>query len=155
MLDHWLDFHRATLLVKCAGLDDEQRKRQPVATSLMSLHGLVRHMADVERNWFRRAFAVRQDVAPRFWRQDVEHADWAPLDGAVWGDDLVVWQSECDESRRIAAAHGLDDPGVGWRGGSRAQFSLRWIHNHMIEEYARHNGRADLLCELVDGTVGV
>ena len=64
MLEGWLDYHRALLLDKCAGLDNEQRKRRPVATSLMSLHGLVRHLADVERNWFRRVLR-RQPEAPR------------------------------------------------------------------------------------------
>ena len=57
MLERWLEFHRITLLLKCEGLDDEGRKARPVVTSKLSLHGLVRHMADVERSWFRRRFA--------------------------------------------------------------------------------------------------
>jgi Protein of unknown function (DUF664) len=81
-------------------------------------------------------------------------ADWAPLDGADWAADLAVWQAECEQSRLTAAAHDLNDTGVAVRGGERAEFSLRWIYNHMIEEYARHNGHADLIRELVDGTVG-
>jgi uncharacterized damage-inducible protein DinB len=153
MLEGWLEFHRATLLLKCDGLDDEQRKRRPVATSLMSLHGLVRHMAEVERNWFQRAFA-RPRIPAIFGADAAGDADWVPLDDADWAADLAVWQAECAQSRRTAAAHGLDDVGVGMRGGQRAEFSLRWIYHHMIEEYARHNGHADLIRELADGAAG-
>jgi hypothetical protein len=74
-----------------------------------------------------------------------------PLDGADWDDDLASWQAECDDSRRAAASHSLDDTGV-TRNGQPC--SLRWIYVHMIEEYARHNGHADLIRELVDGSVG-
>ena len=79
MLEGWLDYHRAMLLAKCAGLDDEQRKRRPVATSLMSLHGLVRHLADVERNWFRRVLRRQPDLPALFLAQAAPDADWAPL----------------------------------------------------------------------------
>ena len=85
MLEAWLEFHRITLVMKCEGLSEAERKARPVATSQLSLHGIVRHVAEVERG------------------------------------------SPC---------------------------SLRWIYNHMIEEYARHNGHADLIRELVDGAVG-
>jgi uncharacterized damage-inducible protein DinB len=148
-LEGWLEFHRATLLSKCEGLDDDQVKYRPVATSLMSLHGLVRHLADVERNWFWRAFD-RPDAPPIYLNDEAADADWAPLDDADWRADLAVWRRECEQSRRTAAAHGLDDLGVCRRGGQQAEFSLRWIYNHMIEEYARHNGHADLIRELVD-----
>jgi uncharacterized damage-inducible protein DinB len=141
------------LLLRCEGLDDEQRKRRPVPTSLMSLHGMVRHMADVERNWFRRALD-QPDLPAIFWTDTAKDADWAPLDRADWTADLAVWRAECEHSERTAAAHGLDDIGVAVRGGQRAEFSLRWIYNHMIEEYARHNGHADLIRELIDGKVG-
>ncbi len=152
-LESWLEFHRATLLLTCDGLSDEQRKRRPVATSLMSLHGMVRHLADVERNWFQRAFD-RADLPAIFGSENAEDADWAPLDNADWERDLATWQAACGQSRRTAARHGLDEIGVGVRGGQRAEFSLRWIYNHMIEEYARHNGHADLIRELVDPPAG-
>jgi hypothetical protein len=74
-----------------------------------------------------------------------------PLDGADWADDLAAWQAECAQSRLTAARHGLDDSGAGVRGGLLVTCSLRWIYNHMIEEYARHNGHADLIRELVAG----
>ncbi|HEX3955171.1 MAG TPA: DinB family protein [Trebonia sp.] len=149
ILAGWLEFHRATLLLKCEGLDDEQRKRRPVRTSLMSLHGMVRHMANVERNWFRRA--LDQPDAPAIWADKGKDTDWAPLDSANWAADLAVWQAECEHSRLTAGAHDLNDTGVAMRGGERAEFSLRWIYSHMIEEYARHNGHADLVRELVNG----
>jgi uncharacterized damage-inducible protein DinB len=150
MLQGWLEFHRTTLLFKCEGLDDGQRKARPVSTSLLSLHGLVRHMAEVERSWFRRALLDDPD-APDIWPGPApEDAELAPLDDADWEADLKAWQDECDASRRSAAPRDLEHTGT--RQGEPC--SLRWIYNHMIEEYARHNGHADLIRELVDGSVG-
>lgn len=150
MLDGWLEFHRMTLLLKCEDLDEEARKRRPVKTSRLSLHGLVRHMAEVERNWFRRVLLKDPD-APYIWFDPtVEDSELVPLDDADWAADLSAWKSECDASRRAAASHELDDTGL--RHGQPC--SLRWVYVHMIEEYARHNGHADLLRELVDGEVG-
>ncbi|MHB8669535.1 MAG: DinB family protein [Acidimicrobiales bacterium] len=150
MLEAWLEFHRATLLLKCEGLDDTRRKCRPVPTSKLSLHGLVRHMAVVERVWFRRV--LLRDLAADSICSDpgVEDSDLVPLDAADWEADLATWQAECESSRRSAAAHVLDD--VGLRRGEPC--SLRWIYVHMIEEYARHNGHADLIRELIDGRVG-
>ena len=150
MLEAWLEFHRTTLLLKCEGLDDEGRKRRPVSTSKLSLHGLIRHMAEVERNWFRRAL-LRDREAPYIWADaEVEDSELVPLDDAHWEADLAAWRAECDQSRVAAASHDLDDTGI--RRGEPV--SLRWIYVHMIEEYARHNGHADLIRELVDGGVG-
>jgi uncharacterized damage-inducible protein DinB len=149
MLEAWLEWHRITLLMKCEGLSDEDRKARPVATSLLSLHGLVRHMADVERGWFRRTLLV-QDLPQVFGDRDVDDSELVPLDDAVWADDLAAWQAECDASRAAAARFDLDHCGV--RRGEPC--SLRWIYHHMIEEYARHNGHADILRELIDGSVG-
>lgn len=150
MLESWLEFHRSTLLLKCEGVDDAGRKARPVATSLLSLHGLVRHMAEVERIWFRVVLLVEPE-APAIWGDPtVEDSEFVPLDHADWRADLAAWQAECERSRQVAARHGLDDTGV-----CRGQpCSLRWIYTHMIEEYARHNGHADLIRELVDGSVG-
>jgi uncharacterized damage-inducible protein DinB len=150
MLEQWLEFHRTTLELKCEGLSDEERKRRPVATSNLSLHGLVRHMAEVERNWFRRTLLREPDTPPIWYDPAVEDSELVPLDDADWATDLDVWRAECEHSRVAAAAHDLDDTGI--RRGEEC--SLRWIYVHMIEEYARHNGHADLLRELVDGAVG-
>jgi Protein of unknown function (DUF664) len=73
-----------------------------------------------------------------------------PLDAADWAVDLAAWQTACDDSRTAAAAHHLDDTGV----RQHEPCSLQWIYVHMIEEYARHNGHADLIRELIDGQVG-
>jgi len=150
-LREWLDFHRATLELKCEGLDRAGLIAQPLASSLLSLQGLVRHMAEVERHWFRRALAGED--APPLYYDDDQHpdGDFELLADADWTADLATWRGECDRARAIeAAAESLDATGV--RRGEPV--SLRWIMLHMIEEYARHNGHADLIRELVDGTVG-
>jgi len=150
MLEGWLEFHRTTLVLKCEGLDDAARKSRPVPSSKLSLHGLLRHMAEVERNWFRRTLLGEPDAVPIWYDPAVEDSELVPLDDADWDSDLAAWHAECDDSRATAAARSLDDTGV--RDGEPC--SLRWIYTHMIEEYARHNGHADLIRELVDGTVG-
>jgi uncharacterized damage-inducible protein DinB len=151
MLEGWLEYHRTTLLLKCEGVDDDARRIRPVGTSILSLHGLVRHMAEVERSWFHRTF-VDPDVDYIYVDDADEDADLYPLDHADWESDLATWQAECETSRRLAAGRGLDESHV--RHNDGRQYSLRWIYLHMIEEYARHNGHADLIRELVDGDVG-
>ena len=148
MLEAWLDYHRATLLLKCAGLDDAARKARPVPTSKLSLHGLIRHMAEVERAWFQRVL-LGQLETPYLYGA-VEDSDFFPLDRADWDADLRQWHAACASSRAAATGRTLDDVGVR-QGEAR---SLRWIYLHMIEEYARHNGHADLLREMIDGSVG-
>jgi hypothetical protein len=149
MLEAWLEFHRTTLLLKCEGLEDQGRKAQPVPTSVLSLHGLVRHLAEVERNWFRRVL-LREPDAPRIWPSSTDEGSFGSLGDADWEADLAAWVTECNCSRTTAADRGLEDTGL--RHGEPC--SLRWIYVHMIEEYARHNGHADLIRELVDGSVG-
>jgi uncharacterized damage-inducible protein DinB len=150
MLDAWLEFHRTTLLLKCEDLDDSLRRSRPVPTSKLSLHGLVRHMAEVERNWFCRVLLKEPD-APYIWADDaIEDRELGPIGEADWPTDLEIWQAECESSRRAAADLDLDETGE--RHGQPC--SLRWIYVHMIEEYARHNGHADLIREMVDGAVG-
>ncbi|MGD0380029.1 MAG: DinB family protein [Acidimicrobiales bacterium] len=150
MLERWLEFHRTTLLLKCEGMTDAGRKARPVPTSNLSLHGLVRHMGEVERGWFRRTLLGDSEAPPIWYDPEVEDSELVPLDEADWETDLATWREECERSRAAAAAHSLDDTGL--RDGEPC--SLRWIYVHMIEEYARHNGHADLIRELVDGTVG-
>ena len=149
-LEGWLEYHRTTLLLKCEGLTDAQRKATPVPSSALSLHGLVRHMAEVERTWFVRGLLGRI-AEPFIWHQPGQRDDeLQPLTSARWETDLAAWQQACATSRDAAAGLGLD---------SAASFdgqplTLRWVLSHMIEEYARHNGHADLLRELADGAVG-
>jgi uncharacterized damage-inducible protein DinB len=150
MLEAWLEFHRITLVMKCEGLPAEALTRRPVPTSALSLHGLVRHMAEVERGWFSRCLLRDGDI-PTIWSDpEVEDSELVPLDEADWLADLSTFEEECAASRAAAAGRSLEDTGI--RRGE--EVSLRWIYNHMIEEYARHNGHADLIRELIDGAVG-
>jgi uncharacterized damage-inducible protein DinB len=150
MLEGWLEYHRTTLFFKCEGLDEAALKVRPVPTSLLSLHGLVRHMAEVERSWFRRTLQREPDAPPIWYDPAVEDSEMVPLDSADWQADLATWMAECEASRMAAAGCTLDHTGL--RGTKPC--SLRWIYTHMIEEYARHNGHADLIRELLDGSVG-
>jgi uncharacterized damage-inducible protein DinB len=155
MLEGWLDFHRATLLTKCEGLADEQLTTRSVPPSSMSLLGLVRHMTEVERSWFRRALAG-EDAAPLYYSDDNEDGDFDDVDSADVPGDLARFRDELDTCRRVAADHpDLDTVGKGVRDGQLVPISLRWIYLHMIEEYARHNGHADFLRERIDGVTGV
>jgi uncharacterized damage-inducible protein DinB len=150
MLEGWLEFHRTTLVLKCEGVEDAKRKQRPVPTSELSLHGLLRHMAEVERSWFRRALLSDPEAPFIYCLNGSDESDLSPLEAADWEVDLSNWEAECEASRRAAASRDLDDTGL--RDGKPV--SLRWIYCHMIEEYARHNGHADLIREMVDGAVG-
>ncbi|HZS94999.1 MAG TPA: DinB family protein [Chloroflexota bacterium] len=152
MLDAWLDYHRDTLLMKCAGLSDDQLKTRSAEPSSLSLLGLVRHMTDVERGWFRRGVAQESgpDVAPIYYSEDRPDGDFDSLDDTPVPEVFARFQSEIDKCRAAAANVPLDR--VVQRRDEK--FSVRWIYTHMIEEYARHNGHADLLRERIDGAVG-
>jgi uncharacterized damage-inducible protein DinB len=154
-LESWLEFHRSTLTLKCAGLDDRQVRLASVPPSPMTLLGLVQHMAKVERTWFQRVFAGK-DLPPLY---DAGKGDGFALDPDHGIEEaLSVWHAEVARSREAIAASSLDDPGM--LSEQHAQIvgdqsvSLRWILAHMIEEYARHNGHADLLRECIDGVTG-
>jgi uncharacterized damage-inducible protein DinB len=151
LLEGWLEFHRSTLLVKCEGLDDAQRRAQPIPTSDLSLHGLVRHMAETERNWFGRILLRDQAISPIWNDGAVTDHPLLVIDSARWETDLAVWQSECRTSSATASRYRLDHTGE-WRG---KLVSVKSIYLHMIQEYARHNGHADLIRELLDGSVGL
>jgi uncharacterized damage-inducible protein DinB len=152
-LAEYLRVQRLTLEMKCAGLGPADFARRSVEPSTMSLLGLIRHMADVERTWFRQRLAG-QDVQRHYRTLGDRDADF---NGAV-GDPVVVeeawrlWRDACafaDQYIEQATDLGqvYDDP----RGG---QFSLREVLVHMVEEYARHNGHADLIRERIDGRTG-
>jgi len=151
MLDAWLDYHRATLAVKCEGLTDDQLRARAVPPSSLSLLGLVRHMGEVERSWFRRVLSGEQ-APPRYYSDENPDGDFDDVADAGVAEAFGYWRDECAHAReRVAAAPSLDVTGTGRQGEG---YSLRWIMVHMIEEYARHNGHADLLRERIDGTVG-
>ena len=140
---------RLTLELKCAGLDAEQMARRSVEPSKMSLLGLIRHMADVERVWFRIRLAGNK--AERLYRTE-QNRD-ADFDGAVADDEVVdealaAWKNEIEYAEEFVET--VDDLGHVGAGGD----AVREVLVHMIEEYARHNGHADLLRERIDGRIG-
>ncbi|HUA41998.1 MAG TPA: DinB family protein [Streptosporangiaceae bacterium] len=154
MLAGWLEHHRGILTWKCEGLSAEQLRRRAVEPSTLSLLGLVRHMAEVERGWFQQVF-LGEDVPDLYDRSADEDADFNDVDQADPAEAFAEFERSCTASRQILAqAPSLD--ALSKRPSERTgqPWSLRWIVTHMIEEYARHNGHADLLRERIDGTTG-
>ena len=152
MLLPWLDYQRATLLWKCELLEGDALARRSVPPSPLSLLGIVRHMTYVEWSWFEHVFAAT-GTPPTFSTDDDVDVDWNDLNPARAMEDIERFQRQCDVSRRIVAgAESMDQLAAHVHGGET--MSLRWIMVHMIEEYARHNGHADFLRELIDGAVG-
>jgi hypothetical protein len=147
LLEAWLEYHRATLAMKCEGLSPDQLRMRSVPPSTLSLLGLVRHMAEVENNWFR--WWLAGDGPTARWEGDEDFA----VDDADVDEAFAYWRDECDNARAVLARfESLDEVGAGQAKG--AGISVRWTLIHMIEEYARHNGHADLLREAIDGTTG-
>jgi hypothetical protein len=173
MLLAWLAYHRSTMAIKCQGLDELQLKTRPVVTSGMSLLGLLRHWTDVERYWIREVLLGEQDVVGY---SSAEHrdGDFDNLDDTAVDVVIESWLAEGRHTVAVlTAAPDLDALCAGsfdgesqadqqaeldWvdEGGSAAAEvpSVRWIMTHLIEEFARHNGHADLLRELIDGSTG-
>jgi uncharacterized damage-inducible protein DinB len=149
-LTAFLDFNRDTLALKCEGLTEDQLRERAVPPSNLSLLGIVRHMAEVERNWFRPVLAAEK--MQTIYGPDMDwEAAFRDAGAADVSEAFSTWRAECDHARAlVAAAPSLETRG--YRG--RAWFSLRWVLAHMIEEYARHNGHADLLRERLDGATG-
>jgi hypothetical protein len=151
-LEAWLEFHRATLLMKCEGLTPDQLVLASCPPSALSLLGLVRHMTEVE-GWFH-SFDGGPDVefpdGEDMWQGAPEHAD----------RDLASYGQSIERARAAVAGLNLDET-IGlehWVADDQPReirpTSLRWVYQHMIEEYARHNGHADLIRERIDGVVG-
>jgi len=146
-----VEFHRETLALKCAGLTDDELRRRTTPSSL-SLLSLVRHMAEVERSWFRRVLDG-QDI-PLVWSPDGDFQVAFDAAGAAPEEAFAAWQAEIAIARDVeAAAPSLDITGVDRRSGD--EYSLRRVLLHLIQEYARHNGHADLIREGLDGATGV
>jgi len=153
-LVEYLRAYRLTLGMKCEGLTPEQLATRSVPPSTLSLLGLLRHMADVEHNWFRRVMGRRPDL-PRMWGKS-QGGD-GDFDGAVGTVQCVeeafeLWRSEIAYAESVVeAADSLDVTGLHRTGG---EIELREVLVHMIEEYARHCGHADLVRECIDGRTG-
>jgi uncharacterized damage-inducible protein DinB len=150
-LEGFLDWYRATLLYKCAGLSASQLAEEAVPPSNMSLLGMLRHMTDVERSWFRIRFGG-EPVERMYDTPDSPEGDWEGISPASAQADYATFLAELDLARAAAAGHSLEETFVHPRVDE--PISLRWVYVHMIEEYARHCGHADLMRERIDGAVG-
>jgi uncharacterized damage-inducible protein DinB len=151
MLEAWLDFHRQTLLSKCSGLTAEQLKQRAAPPSTLSLLGLVRHMTEVERGWFRRRVGG-ENIEFLYSSEADPDGEFDHVEAADAEQDLAAYLREIDLARKAVAGHELDETFFHPRRDARV--SVRWVYVHMVEEYARHNGHADLLREAIDGQVG-
>jgi hypothetical protein len=148
MLEGFLDFHRETFRWKCAELTDEQLRAYSVPSSALTLLGLARHITEVERWWF--LPFVGEEPEPVYFTDEKPNDDFDALDTVPPAEVFERWAAEVERIRTAVAPIGLDAEFV--RRGKT--FSLRWVYLHMIEEYARHNGHADLIREGVDGVTG-
>ncbi|MER7729437.1 DinB family protein [Streptomyces erythrochromogenes] len=147
----YLDYHRATLALKCEGLTDEQLRSASMPPSTLSLLGLVRHMAEVERHWFRRV--VGGEELPHLWSDSHDFQAAYDASHSSRAEAFTAWQQEVEHGRRIeAAAESLEVTAFVPRWEEEA--SLRLVMLHLIHEYARHNGHADFLREALDGVTG-
>lgn len=150
-LEAFLDFYRATLLTKCDGLDDAALRQRPVATSALSLLGLVRHCTFVEQVWFQVVFSALE-VEEYYKLPEDRDADFNDLNSATVEEVFANYDRAVARSRELAAGHDFDEMARAARRGR--EVDLRWIYVHLIEEYARHLGHADLLREMIDGETG-
>jgi len=148
----FLKFQRDTLELKCSGLDAEQLARRAVEPSGLSLLGLVRHLAGVELTWFRQVMS-KQYVSRPFRSTSDPDAEFtgAVADPRAVEEAWAAWRSEVAYAERLVESSALDRVGTD---EARGEVSLRWVLFHMIEEYARHIGHADLLRERIDGRTG-
>ncbi|WP_235537078.1 DinB family protein [Nocardioides sp. Soil805] len=145
-LEDRLDYQRTTLLVKCGGLTPDQLVQQSAPPSNISLLGLVRHLSGVEA-WFH-GYDGRPDHQ-FFWNYVPGASDgFSGVTADRADDDLASYLASVERSRRAVRDRALDDVVPGERD------TLRWIYLHLIEEYARHNGHADILRERIDGATG-
>jgi hypothetical protein len=150
MLQGFLDFGRKTLLLKCCGLAGDALARRPIEPSTLSLLGLIRHVTEVERTWFRRRFGG-EDVAGPYRRDDQPDAAFHDVDPTRAEQDIACLVAEWHAADRAVACLRLDHTFVSDRWG---EMTLRWAYSHMISEYSRHSGHADLLRQRIDGVIG-
>ena len=144
----FLDFLRETVIWKSTGLSDADAAR-PLLPSPTTVPGLIQHLTDVERSWFRTDMEGEVGVPERRTADDRDGAFRVAADVSL--DDLIAdYRAACDESRAVVARHQLDDRCA----LHDHRYTLRWIMLHMIEETARHAGHIDILRELLDGVTG-
>ncbi|MGW4212106.1 DinB family protein [Lentzea sp. NPDC004789] len=147
----FLDFHRATLAMKCDGLSDEDLRRRSMPPSTLTLLGLVRHMAEVERTWFRKV--INGEDIPLVWSDANDYQVAYDASNSTRGEAFAAWQNEVEHARKIEReAESLDV--TGYQPRWEEHVSLRLVMHHLCHEYARHNGHADFLREGIDGVTG-
>lgn len=150
-LEAWLELYRTTVAIKLGALSAEQLCRAPVAPSNLTLLGLVRHLTEVEQYWFGTVAAGL--TLPSVYCADDRDGDFTDLDPLTAFDDLARFDEEVVAARsRAGAVRDLDSELPGTR--REQPVNLRWVYVHMIEEYARHLGHADLIRESIDGVAG-
>jgi uncharacterized damage-inducible protein DinB len=150
----WLAMYRDTLLWKCAGLTADQLRQRSCAPSTLSLLGLVRHMTDVERTWFRMRI-VGEDLQWQYWTDESPDADFDDVDSADAEADFDRYRAEIAAVESLTVGRDLNEI-IAYKNklGEPLKRDLRWILIHMVEEYSRHLGHADLLRERIDGATG-
>lgn len=152
-LESWLDFYRDTLPMKCAGLTDEQLRTASLPPSPLTLLGLLQHVTEVERNWFRRVLTGEQ-APPIYGPKSASTGHDGGFDvspGVSFETAKSTWEREVAQARANCADRDLEQTSP-FMGG---EVTLRWIYTHMVAEYARHCGHADLIRERIDGATGV
>jgi uncharacterized damage-inducible protein DinB len=149
LLTRFLDFHRETFLWKCSELTGDELASRPLATTGMSLLGLIRHLTDVERHWLREV-AVGERVTFLYWDNPDRDTDFDEVQSQDAERDFGRYLAEIEICR---ANQGIDLEATVTSSNGEA-FTFRWILIHLIEEYARHNGHADLIREAIDGATG-
>jgi hypothetical protein len=150
LLDTLLDFHRGTLLWKTAGLTPEQLTTRSGGASQLTLLGIVRHLAEVERYWWR-TVATQQSVGMLYSTDHDPDADFHSGDASTAEEDIRTLRAEIDAARAAVAEMPLERE---FPSNDEGPMSLRWVYLHMIQEYARHNGHVDILRENIDGFTG-
>ena len=152
MLDDWLRLRRVFLLRKCAGLTASQLKTASVEPSGLTLLGLLRHMAEVERGWFREKF-LHEDLPDLYPGPDDPDGGFKPVSDADAEADYMTFLAETARCDAGVAGRDLDevedDPKA-----PTGKVNLRWVYIHVLEEYAQHTGHADLIRERIDGATG-
>ncbi len=147
-IEGFLDLQRASIVWKARGLTDELAAKR-LLPSITTVSGVIRHLADVERSWFREDMDGQSDVPAR-WTDDDPDGEWRVTAEDSLAEIIADYEAACLESREVASRYGLDD----LCRGNDQRFTLRWIELHMIEETARHLGHLDVLRELLDGRTG-
>jgi uncharacterized protein DUF664 len=147
MLVAWLDYYRASIVHKCAGLTADQLTMRSCEPSPLSLAGLVRHLTEMERAYAHRL--ADRSLPMLYCADDDQDGDIESVTAAQALADVATLREHQARSREIMAAHQLDDAL-----GKTGSYTLRWVYHYLIKEYARHLGHADLLRERIDGVTG-